>query len=509
VLIRRELLQRLEIENDFDVVVLGGGINGACLYDSLCRRGYRVLLADKSDFASGTSQSSGMMIWGGFLYLRNLDFPTVFKLSRDRDCLVRDKARWVACQTMRYLPSAGFGRAKWWVHSGLWLYWLIGMGRRHAPGWEVSFNELDLIKPGFVKGSLTFEEAVLDQSDARFVYRWLACHRFPGQTALNYCNVTGAYNRVDKLWHLVLRDDVAGSHYPIRSKIIVNCTGVWSDQVNAGFGIDSPFRHVFSKGVFLGIPRAEQHRSHLFFDLGEHGDVISLVPWGPISLWGPTETAVKDISDGAAASDRDVDFLLEHYARRFRDPISRRDVVSVRCGLRPLVVDSRYQRDRYPLDVSRRQEVFADTRQPWISCYGGKITGCTRMASRVMNLISKAVSPTGEVRTAHEMVRPQPEQTAFPGLSQPVASVAWATEHESACTLEDYLRRRTNIAQWIPRGGLGRNDCNASFLKDIALRIAGGDAALAEQSFGSYCEDIRNSFDSLLDDDRQQAGAHS
>jgi glycerol-3-phosphate dehydrogenase len=506
---RRELLQRLETESAFDVVVLGGGVNGACLYDSLCRQGYRVLLADKGDFASGTSQSSGMMIWGGFLYLRNLDFPTVFKLSRDRDRIVHDKARWVTSETMRYLPSSGLGRARWWVQSGLWLYWLIGMGRRRTPGWEASFSELELIKPGFVKGSLTFEEAVLDQSDARFVYRWLACHRSPGQTALNYCNVTGAYNGVDKLWHLALKDDIAGSHYPIRSKIIVNCTGVWADQVNASFGIDSPFRHVFSKGVYLGIPRAKQHRSYLFFDLGERDDVISLVPWGPISLWGPTETAVKDISDGAEASNGDVDFLLEHYSRRFRDPITRRDIISLRCGLRPLVVGSRYQRERYPLDVSRRQEVFADTRQPWISCYGGKITGCTRMASRVMKLIGKAVNPTGEVRTAYELLQPEVEQMAFPGLSEPVASVAWATEHESARTLEDYLRRRTNIAQWIPRGGLGRNDCNASFLKDIALNIADGDTALAERSFESYREKVKNDFDFLLADSRYEAGPRS
>ena len=493
-------MQRLEAENDFDVVVLGGGINGACLYDSLCRQGYRALLADQNDFASGTSQSSGMMIWGGFLYLRTLDFSTVFKLSCDRDRIVHDKAQWVTPEIMRYLPSAGFGRARWWVQSGLWLYWLIGMGRRRPPRWEATFSELELIKPGFVKGSLTYEEAVLDQSDARFVYRWLASHRFPGQAALNYCNVTGAYKGVDKLWHLVLKDNIAGSHYPIRAKMMVNCAGVWTDQVNASFGIDSPFRHVFSKGVYLGIPRAEQHRSHLFFDLGEHDDVISLVPWGPISLWGPTETAVKDISDGASASNDDVDFLLEHYARRFRDPISRRDIISVRCGLRPLVVDSRYQRERYPLDLSRRQEVFLDTGRPWISCYGGKITGCTRMASRAMKLISKAVGPTGEIRTADEALQPEPEQMPFPGLSQPVTSVVWATENESTCKLEDYLRRRTNIAQWLPRGGLGENDSNAPFLKHIALQIAGGDPVLAEKSFESYRRKVKNDCDFLLDE---------
>jgi glycerol-3-phosphate dehydrogenase len=321
--------------------------------------------------------------------------------------------------------------------------------------------------------------------------------------------VTGVYNRVDRLWHLDLKDSIAGGHYQIRTKMIVNCAGIWTDQVNAGFRIASPFRHVFSKGVYLGIPRAGQHQSPLFFDLGEHDDVISFTPWGPISLWGPTETAVKDIADGAAASNEDVDFLLEHYGRRFREPIGRRDIVSVRCGLRPLVVDSQYQGDRYPLDLSRRQKVFLDAGQPWISCYGGKMTGCTRMASKAMKLISRSVAPTGKIRTFDAASQPELELVAFPGLSQPVTSAAFATEHESCCTLDDYLRRRTNIAQWLPRGGLGRNDSNASILRNIALQIAGGDAVMAEQLFENYCGKVKNDFKFLLADDRRMTGAHS
>lgn len=502
---RKHLLQELEVEHDFDVVVLGGGINGACLYDALCRQGYRVLLADKGDFASGTSQSSGMMIWGGLLYLRSLDFATVFKLSRDRDQIVRDKARWVTPATMRYLPSAGFGRAKWWVQAGLWFYWLIGMGRRHAPGSQAGFSELALIKPGFVTGSLTYEEAVLDRSDARFVYRWLAAHRAAGQCALNYCDVTGAYHQADKRWQLDLRDRISGRDYRIRSKMIVNCAGVWADEVNASYGITSPFRHVFSKGVYLGINRAEEHRSPLFFDLGEHGDIISLVPWGPISLWGPTETVVQHIDDGAAASPDDVDFLLNHYARRFRRPVTRGEVVSLRCGLRPLVVNRSYKGDDYALDLSRREEVLLDSQRPWISCYGGKITGCTRMAARAMKLISKTVPPTGE-RAADAVWAAEEELMTYPGLSQPVTSAQWATEHESCCTLDDYLRRRTNIAQWLPQGGMGENDCNAALLKTLALQIARGDAARADELFESYRTKVRQDFDFLRGDGRNPIG---
>ncbi len=495
---RGALLQSLEATREVDVVILGGGINGACLYDSLCRQGYRVLLVDKGDFSSGTSQSSGMMIWGGLLYLRNLDFASVFKLSGDRDRIIDRRPEWVKPEAMRYIPTIGVGRAKLWVQSILWLYWLMGMGRRATPGWQTSFSEMELMKPGFAEGSLRYEEAVVDQSDARFVHQWLAPHRQPGQLAVNYCRMTGEYNAADKQWHLNLKDQIGGGEYAARAKLIVNCAGVWTDEVNAAFGIMTEFRHAFSKGVYLGLPRAPQHRSPLFFDLGEHNDVISLLPWGPISLWGPTETAITNLADGMAATNDDVDFLLAQYARRFRVPVSsRQDIVSIRCGVRPLVVGKNYQGDRYPLDLSRREEVILDSRRPWISCYGGKLTGCTRMAARVSAVIGKTIASAGQAPSSEELPPPAATETTFPGLTSPVVSPAWAVSNESCCTLEDYLRRRTNIAQWVPRAGLGEDDCNAAVLKGIACAIA-GDAAGAEQMFENYRRKVMNEFDCLV-----------
>ena len=475
-----------QTEQTFDVVVLGGGINGACLYDALCRQGYRVLLVDKGDFASGTSQSSGMMIWGGLLYLRNLDLASVFQLSSDRDRIINAKSSWMAATTMRYLPATKLGRPKWWVQSGLWMYWLMGMGRRRIPRSESGFSELQLIKPGQVNGSLTYEEAFLDQSDARFVYRWIAPDPVKSQVALNYCTVKGNYAPSDGRWHLALRDDMSGAQFAIQSTMIVNCAGIWTDRVNEEFGIDSPFRHALSKGVYLGLPRDKRHKTPLFHDLGEHDDVITHVPWGPISLWGPTETAVQSIEEGAKVSNADIDYLLEHHARRYGRSFTRAEIISVRCGIRPLVVDTRYRGDRYPLDLSRRQEVVRHANRPWISCYGGKITGCNRMADKVMKLIEKSVVPTGMCRSEPGAVEQVAQTMRFPGLSQPVISPTWCVAHELVCTLDDYLRRRTNIAQWVHRGGFGMADENAPILKGIALDIAMGDPVLAQRLFDDY-----------------------
>jgi glycerol-3-phosphate dehydrogenase len=502
---RHQALEQIQAESDFDVGILGGGINGACLYDVLCRRGYRVLLVDKADFASGTSQASGMLIWGGLLYLRNLDFLSVFQLSIDRDRMIREMPSRISPRLMRYLPSVGRGRSRFLVQAGLWLYWMMGLGNRCPPASETTFDEMELVRPDVVRGSLTYEEAFLDCSDARFVFRWIAPHRLPGHVALNYCAVSGEYAEADKNWHLDLEDMLSGKHYGARTRLVVNCAGVWTDQVNAEFGIRSPFRHALSKGVYLGVPRPLEHQSSLIFELNEHDDVITFLPWGPVSLWGPTETQVTSLSEGLMADGGDVDYLLEHYRRRFRRPLGREDIISIRCGIRPLVVDRDFDQKCYPLDLSRRQKVVRDSGRPWISCYGGKLTGCTRMASRVLRLVSKTIPPTGETGVPDDGWDRDLESTNFPGLADPIPSAAWCAKRELCCTLEDYLRRRTNIAQWVPRQGLGKNDEHVPVLRKFALHLAGGDRPLAEKLFERYRQNVVNTIDLLLAEDSSEA----
>lgn len=491
-------LQALQENPSFDVIILGGGINGACLYHTLCLQGYKVLLVDKKDFASGTSQASGMMLWGGLLYLKNLDLHTVARLSLDRDNLIRTRSDCLSPALMRYLPSTQGGRPGWWVYAGLWLYWLMSLGRRQRPRIEKHFAEAELIRPGIIQGALSYEEAFLHQSDAHFVHHWIMATS--GQLALNYAQVEGEYSPIAKRWQLTLTDTLCGQNFPISAAAIINCAGIWTDTVNTSFGITSPYRHVFSKGVYLGLPRAPCHDTSLFFEMGEHGDIITHVPWGPISLWGPTETLVNDIESGLKPTHADVDFLLEHYAQRYRTPVDRTDLISLRCGIRPLVVPRDYQAPSYPLDLSREQKVVRDPHYPWISCYGGKLTGCSQMAIQAAQALRYLVTPNPikpDKTPRAETEPPSSSSTYFTGLNSLVPSAGWCAQHQHCCTLEDYLRRRTNIAQWVVRGGLGENDIHAPFLRQAALELAQGDAVQAEQLFQDYRTNIIQNFDPL------------
>ena len=110
----------------FDVAIIGGGINGSCLYNKLCNKGYKVILIDKGDFGCGTSQASAMMIWGGLLYLRNFDIFSVYHFSKERDAMIKDMGAWVTPCSFRYIPVSKGGIKKHFVHLCLYLYWLLG-----------------------------------------------------------------------------------------------------------------------------------------------------------------------------------------------------------------------------------------------------------------------------------------------------------------------------------------------------------------------------------------------
>ena len=483
-------------EEIFDVAIIGGGVNGASLYSELCRQGWRTLLVDKNDFAAGSSQASGMMVWGGLLYLRVGDVLTVAKLSRARDRMIREQGDWTQPTFYRYIPSRKSGMPSAFIGAGLGFYWLLGGGRRRFPSYERHFDETTLIQRDGHRGAFRYEEAMLRASDARFTLHWLTAHAPPAGCALNYCDLAPAdYDRQQQLWRLELRDRLGGASTTARARLIVNCTGVWVDELNAQCGIESPYRHALSKGVYLGLPREEGHHTPLIFDMGANGDVMTCVPWGPVALWGPTETVIDNIEAGLTPDAADLRFLLETANQHLRREVQAADIVSLRCGIRALAVKRDYVADRYPLELSRRSIVHTDRERPWISIYGGKLTGCRELAAQIRSRIAARVSPAlADTRTG-DVADPEMELSRFPGIDQPLPSPQWCRDHEFCCTLEDYLRRRTNISQWLPRQGLGHDNENRAALLAVAQVFHGDEA---EAALTRYEQQVETQHDRLL-----------
>src|ERR1700730_14101847 len=130
----------------FDVLILGGGVSGTCLYHHLCAEGYRVLLLEKGDFGSATSQSSAMMVWGGLLYLKHFRFHTVWRLCGARDRLVREKSGWVKPQLFRYLTTNNGYRGRLLTHAALYFYWALGRFQGVRPRHDGRFAEMAFLR---------------------------------------------------------------------------------------------------------------------------------------------------------------------------------------------------------------------------------------------------------------------------------------------------------------------------------------------------------------------------
>ena len=352
----------------YDVAILGAGVTGAALFRELVARGYRAMLLDRADFAAGTSQASGMLAWGGLLYLRNMHLRSVVELSRERDALIAAPDEPVAPARFRYLPLQRGGRSRLLARVALEIYGLLGGFRRTRCYGERDFAERVLLREDRFRDSLVYEEAALQVSDARLALEWILAAERAGGTARNHCDVCAARDGHDG-WVLDLRDRVRGAEHTVRARFLVNAAGVWADQVAHELGLTTAHRHVLSKGVYLGLPRHPEHRDFLVFEMGQHGDSQTFTPWGPIALWGPTETALPApgpdpeaaIAAGFAPDVSDVRFLLDQANRNLRDPIDGGDVVSLRCGIRPLAVKRTASGSvGYSLDLSRRHALDLD-----------------------------------------------------------------------------------------------------------------------------------------------------
>jgi glycerol-3-phosphate dehydrogenase len=490
---------QLAENKEFDVVIIGGGINGATVYNRLCTEGYKVLLVDRGDFSCGTSQASAMMIWGGLLYLKNLDLFSVYHFSRDRDDLIKTHTDEIDPMLFRYIPNCEWGRNRYLVHLALYLYWILGNFRRQKPAFQRTFRELKLLGQKGPEGSFIYQEGFLRDSDSRFVLNWILSRQTEDSFALNYCAMEDAhYSALDKQWTIHLADTIEAGQCSVKAKMILNCAGVWADSVNHRFGIGSPYRHVMSKGVFIGFQRPESHETPIIFEMGEHGDTLTFIPWGPISLWGPTETMEDSIENGFAVNPGDIHFLQHHAAKNLEPSLAAAEIISLRCGIRPLAVKKTFKADCYPLDISRYHKIAQDQNRPWISVYGGKISSCLSMAHELAGKIAPQVVPSLQKNT----FQPSPADTdswvSFPGLQERFPSIEWCVEHEFCCTLEDYLRRRTNISQWIAREGLGSQNENLAHIGILAQHLPAAHGRTPENLVADYVTGVAKRFDQPL-----------
>jgi glycerol-3-phosphate dehydrogenase len=385
VTLRETNLDKLD-GGDFDVLIVGGGINGAVSAAALSARGASVALVDKGDFANFTSQESSNLVWGGIKYLENYEFPLVRKLCMSRNRLMR--AYPANVKEIGFLGVLGETSPfpPWLVGVGAFAYWGIGNFKTNAPR-PMSPEAIERIEPvvntiGTI-GGIEYADAYLKDNDARFVFSFIRSAMDMGAVAANYVELENA-ERVKGKWHAQLRDVETGANISMQAKVVVNATGPFLDRLNSSWSLHTRHQIVYSKGVHLVVDQLTPNERVLaFFDDSQR--LFYVIPMGNRSVIGTTDTRVDD--PHTQVTDQDREFLLEQINDRLdlNTSLTTDDIISERSGVRPLVV-RRQSRSLKNIDwtaLSRKHEVEIDHAKQVISIFGGKLTDCLNVGEEV------------------------------------------------------------------------------------------------------------------------------
>lgn len=367
----------------YDVLVLGGGINGAVAAAALSAKGVKVALIDRGDFAGLTSQESSNLAWGGIKYMEGLEFALVRKLCRSRNHLIRSYPSTV--QEIRFYTAhqRGFRHGLWKLVLGAWLYWFIGSCFTRIPrllSRREMAREEPIVRLDGCDGGFEYSDAYLHDNDARFVWGFIRSALDHGCTAANYVESLGA-RREGGVWVTRARDVLSSGEFEIRARVIVNACGPFVDTHNALTHQQTAYRHVFSKGIHLIVDRLTPSKRVLTF-FADDGRLFFVIPMGPRTCIGTTDTRVDDPGTEVTAEDRR--FVLSNINRLLSlpRPLTQEDVIAERCGVRPLAVQGAGEGTDW-MQLSRKHVLEVSAADAHISVFGGKLTDCLNVGDEI------------------------------------------------------------------------------------------------------------------------------
>ena len=523
---------------DLDVLIVGGGINGAVSAAALASRGCRVGLIDARDFAGFTSQHSSNLVWGGIKYMEGYEFGLVAELCRARNDLLESFPSTV--KEIRFLMTLNrnFRFHPLVILMSTWLYWLLGRARTGVPrflrGRRIQTEE-PLINSTLASAGIVYSDAFLHDNDARFVFNFVRDAMKKGCCAANYARSLGSRRDDAGTWTTRVVDTVTGEPFDVRSRVVVNATGAFADEYNALCGIETRFGHLLSKGVHLIVPRISAHHRVLAF-FADDERLFFAIPMANRTCIGTTDTLVDD--PVTTVSDEDREFILSNINARLdlARPLTRDDIIAERCGVRPLAIRVDDGGRGHQAPPSRKHVIEADDEASFISIFGGKLTDCLNVGEEVVRLVGRlgvalptrlqgkwygepdaavrkdfltratelgldsiVAADTGESlserlwrrygKDAHPMLdRIAIDRSLADPLIENLGVCSVEMEHlrneEMIVRLEDYLRRRSKIELLVPQDELRR-----STGLEAASRHLFGDAA--EEKLDEYF-DSRN-----------------
>lgn len=376
-------------EREFDALVVGGGINGAVAAAALSARGAQTALIDRGDWGGFTSQQSSNLIWGGIKYLENYEFSLVWDLCESRNRLMEAYPSNV--KEIRFFTAVrpSFRWHPLFMFAGTWAYWLFGRGYTRIPRYlsrSTIAREIPSIDAEQFRGGAEYSDAYLVDNDARFVFNFVRTGLNFGAIAANYVELVEA-QRTAAGWRARLRCLESGAETVVRTKVLVNAAGPYADRVVKRVGTQTEHRHVFAKGIHLLVDRVVDDEKVLtFFD--ETGRMFFVIPMGPRSVIGTTDTRVDEPESRVTAEDREFLFRNINACLKLERPLGPESIIAERCGVRPLVVQGGDYKDDDGQWFNLSRKHVLERGDGIVSMYGGKLTDCLNIGEEVVEHVA-------------------------------------------------------------------------------------------------------------------------
>jgi len=385
------------VSEPYDLLVVGGGINGVAIARDAAGRGLKVLLCEKGDLAGATSSASSKLVHGGLRYLEHGDFRLVRESLAEREVLLRMAPHLVRPMSF-VLPQGPGSRPRWLVRAGLFLYDRIG-GARSLPGARALDLRDDVLgKPlrapgtGFVYADCRVDDARLTVTTARD-----AADR--GAIILTRTALLSA-QRARDVWRATVQSTNGAAH-EITTRVLVNAAGPWVADVLHRAGLTGQKALRLVKGSHIVVPRLYDGEEAYLLQ-NDDRRIVFVIPFeSDFSLLGTTELPFEGDPATAAITEEEIAYLCRAVARWFAIPPRREDVMWHYAGVRPLYED----RARSASAVTRDYVFDLDTTEaPALSIYGGKLTTHRRLAEHALELLAPHLPKTGPAWTARSLL---------------------------------------------------------------------------------------------------------
>lgn len=459
---RSEIIQQLQSEI-FDLVIIGGGINGAGIARDAASRGMKVALVEASDFTSGTSSRSSKLVHGGIRYLENMEFGLVFEALNERTKLFELAPHLV--HPLRFMiplyDSSRVGMFK--MGLGMWLYDALSLFQ--APEFHERLNATDsvermpILKPSGLKGSYVYSDAYMD--DDRLVIETLRAAHEDSAVSINYTKaIEVKYSKENKFESLVVRDQLSKQTFQVQGRHMIGSVGPWTDEM--GFELFSDWKKHLrtTKGIHLTLTKDRLPLSSAVVMAAEKSDrIVFGIPRHEMVIIGTTDTDFKGSPGEVGATSEDVKYLIDIVNSYFPGAnLTEADIVSSYAGVRPLIYDGAQTEGK----TSREHSIWQDPRGLTFVA-GGKYTTYRLMSEQVVEKALNDFSVADRVRFANSKtnqplnahvesqryhdIKNQVRQIAE-RFSFPVDETRWLIERYGAEALQIFERTSHLTSVW-------------------------------------------------------------